>query len=73
LKCPIFLPAPPVRKGGDRSQRPPGARDDAFVIGAGLENGAIRAVKWQHLPQFTVDELAIPMTAQHIRGILKEY
>jgi hypothetical protein len=25
------------------------------------------------LPQFTVDELAIPVTALHIRGILSQY
>jgi hypothetical protein len=43
------------------------------VIGTGLENGVIRAVKWQRLPQFMVDELAIPMTSQRIRGILREY
>jgi hypothetical protein len=73
LSCSIFLPAHPAGKSGDRSQRQPRARDDVFVIGAGLENGVIRAGKWQPLPQFTVDELAISMTSQHIRGILKEY
>jgi hypothetical protein len=73
LNCSIFLPAQPVGKGGDRSQRRLRARDDVFVIGAGLENGVIRAGKWQPLTQFTVDELAISMTSQHIRGILKEY
>jgi hypothetical protein len=73
FELPIFLPAPAGGKSGGRSQRRPRARDDVFVIGAGLENGVIRAVKWQRLPQFTVDELAIPVTSQHIRDILLAY
>jgi hypothetical protein len=34
------------------------------------ENGVIRAIKRQHPPQFTVDELAISVTSLHIRDIL---
>jgi hypothetical protein len=77
LKSPIFLPAASSRKQQQRARGCPGLVMTALVKAG---DGHTLVAEPPHLPQFTVDWRALPMTVQHIRvmfrfdhGFLKQF